>query len=324
MEKTDLKNILVTGCAGFIGCATTKKLLKKGISIVGIDNLNDYYNPKLKEWRLAQLKEYNAFKFYQIDIKDNNSLKDVFDKYSFDAIINLAARAGVRASIEDPWVYLQTNVTGYLNILELARKNNIKKIVCASSSSVYGNAKMPFSEEQNTDKPVSQYAATKKSAEVLSYTYHYLYGLDVTMLRYFTVYGPAGRPDMALLKFIKAIEENREIVVFDDGTQKRDFTYVSDIANGTIKALKPLGYEIINLGNDRPVELRYLISLIEENLGKKAKIQYKKRHPADVKDTWADINKARKLLDWEPRTNIEESVNRTVEWYKETKRLDLY
>ena len=324
MFKMNFENILVTGSAGFIGAAVAKKLLESGVNVVGVDNMNDYYNPRLKEWRLKQIENYDNFKFFKSDISDMNSLGRVFNDYEFDAIINLAARAGVRASIEDPWVYMQTNVTGALNLLELAIKNNVKKFVSASSSSVYGNAKIPFSENQNTDKPISQYAATKKSSEVLCYTYNYLYGLDITLLRYFTVYGPAGRPDMALLNFIKSISEGKQITVFGDGTQKRDFTYVDDIADGTIKALKPLGYEIINLGNDRPVELSYLIKLIEDNLSKKANINRIERHPADVKDTWANIDKARKLLGWEPKTSVEDSVKKTVEWYRKIEHLKLF
>lgn len=320
----NFKNILVTGSAGFIGSAVAKKLLDGGVNVVGVDNLNDYYNPKLKIWRLKQIESCDNFRFFKSDISDINSIGRIFDDYKFDAVINLAARAGVRSSIEDPWVYMQTNVTGTLNLLELARKNNVKKIVSASSSSVYGNAEIPFSEDQNTDKPVSQYAATKKSSEVLCYTYNYLYGMDITLLRYFTVYGPAGRPDMALLNFIKSISEGREITVFGDGTQKRDFTYVDDIADGTIKALKPLGYEIINLGNDRPIELSYLIKLIEDNLGRKANIKRIERHPADVKDTWASIDKARKILGWEPKISIEESVRKTVEWYGKIEHLKLF
>jgi len=323
----NFKNILVAGSAGFIGAVVSRKLLDMDISVVGIDNMNDYYSPELKEWRLEQIKKSDNsknFRFFKGDIADRKLLTGIFQDNEFDAIINLAARAGVRASIDDPWVYLQTNVKGTLNLLELACDNNIKKIVNASSSSVYGNAEIPFSEDQNTDKPVSQYAATKKSAEVLGYTYHYLYGLDITMLRYFTVYGPAGRPDMALLNFIKSISEGREITVFGDGKQKRDFTYVDDIADGTIKALKLSGYEIINLGNDHPVELRYLIELTENKLGKKAKMKRQKRHPADVKDTWANIDKAKKFLGWEPKTSIEESVERTVEWYREIEHLKLF
>ncbi|ODS37782.1 MAG: nucleotide sugar epimerase [Candidatus Altiarchaeales archaeon WOR_SM1_86-2] len=320
----NFENILVTGSAGFIGAGVAKKLLDKGVEVVGIDNMNDYYNPELKEWRLKRIEKYANFKFFRADIGDRDSLEEIFDEHEFDAIINLAARAGVRASIEDPWLYLQTNVTGTLNLLELAREKNIKKIVHASSSSVYGNAEIPFSEDENTDRPVSQYAATKKSSEVLCYTYHYLYGLNITILRYFTVYGPAGRPDMALLKFIRSVSEGEEITVFGDGTQKRDFTYIDDIAEGTIKALKPLGYEIINLGNDRPIEVAHLIKLIEDNLGKKAKIKRLERHPADVKDTWANIEKAKKLLGWEPKTSIEESVKRTAEWYKKVKNLRLF
>lgn len=290
-------------------------LLEKGGEVTGIDNLNTYYDLKIKEWRLNDLKKDPNFSFSKIDITRKETLQRFFKKNNFEAVINLAARAGVRASVENPWSYVETNVTGTLNLLELCREFDIKKFVLASTSSIYGTNKMPFSEEDRTDNPLSLYAATKKAAEAMCYTYHYLYGIDITIPRYFTVYGPAGRPDMSIFRFIKNIYEERPIEVFGDGRQKRDFTYVDDIAAGTVKALKPVGYEIINLGNNNPVELMYVINLIEENLGKKAEMRFLPRHPADVPATCADIEKAQRLLGWKPEVGIEEGVKRTVEWH---------
>jgi nucleoside-diphosphate-sugar epimerase len=259
--------------------------------------------------------EKDCLKFFKTDISNLDELKKSFKESDIDAVINLAARAGVRASVEDPWVYVDTNVTGTLNLLELCREFEVKKFILASTSSAYGTNEIPFSEEDRTDDPLSPYAATKKGAEVLCHTYHYLYDVDTTVLRYFTVYGPAGRPDMSIFRFIKQIHKGRPIEVFGDGKQKRDFTYVDDIAEGTIKALKPVKYEIINLGNNSPVELMYAIKLIEQNLGKKAKINFLPRHKADVLATSADIKKAKRILDWEPKMKIEEGIKRTVEWH---------
>jgi nucleoside-diphosphate-sugar epimerase len=233
-------------------------------------------------------------------------------------VINLAARAGVRQSVENPWVYYDTNVTGTLNLLELCREFGVKKFVLASTSSVYGaSAVQPFTEHAMTDSPLSPYAASKKAAEVLCYTYHHLYNLDITVLRYFTVYGPAGRPDMSLFRFVQWISHGRPVTVYGDGEQSRDFTFVDDIARGTIAGLKPLGYEIINLGSDRPVVLMNIIRLVEERLGLKANLEFKPRHPADVLVTWANIEKAHRLLGWRPQTAIEAGVQRLVEWYRE-------
>jgi nucleoside-diphosphate-sugar epimerase len=306
--------ILVTGCAGFIGWKVAELLLNQH-EVCGIDNINDSYDPKIKEWRLKELEKKERFEFKKIDICDFKELSKIG---KFDAIINLAARAGVRASLEDPWEYVDTNVKGTLNLLELAKENKVKFIL-ASSSSVYGSSGVPFREEDKIDTPLSPYAATKKSSELLAFVYHHLQGLDISVLRYFTVYGPAGRPDMSVLKFIKYIDEGKPIPVFGNGTQKRDFTYIDDIAEGTILALKNLGYEIINLGNDRPVELRYVIKLIEDCLGKKAEIEFLPRHPADVHSTWADISRAKQILGWEPKVKIEEGIKKTVDWYLENK-----
>jgi len=250
-----------------------------------------------------------------MDITEIEPLHQIFKDHNPEAVINLAARAGVRASVENPWDYVDTNITGTLNLLDLCREFDIKKFVLASTSSLYGTNKMPFCEEDRTDGPLSPYAATKKAAEAMCYTYHFLYGIDITIPRYFTVYGPAGRPDMSIFRFIKNINEGKKIEVFGDGRQKRDFTYIDDIAAGTVKALKPLGYEIINLGNNNPVELMYVINQIEENLGKKAKIDFLPRHPADVLVTCADIGKAERLLGWRPEVRIEEGIRRAVEWH---------
>lgn len=318
-----MRTILLTGCAGFIGSKVGELLLKQGYKVVGVDNLNDAYDVRLKEWRLKQLQEQANFQFHRLDIADKDALSRVFTgDASFDAVINLAARAGVRQSLEDPWVYYKTNVTGTLNLLELCKDNKVKKFVAASSSSVYGIPSehgRPFCEDQPTDHPLSPYAASKKATEGLCYSYHHLYGLDITLLRYFTVYGPAGRPDMSIFRFIKWIAEGEPLILYGDGTQERDFTYIDDIARGTIRALKPTGYQIFNLGNDRPVTIMRLISLIEELLGKKAQIDRRPAHPADVPATWASIDKARELLDWQPKIKLEQGVKLAVDWYLENR-----
>jgi UDP-glucuronate 4-epimerase len=252
-----------------------------------------------------------------VDIENLEALKLLFEIYQpFDAIINLAARAGVRYSMENPFVYFTTNANGTLNLLELAKDYGIKKFVLASTSSLYAGQPMPFKESLPVNTPISPYAASKKAAEVTCYTYHYLYGIDISIVRYFTVYGPAGRPDMSIFRFIYKIMKGEPIEVFGDGTQSRDFTYVDDIAEGTVRALKPLGYEIINLGGNQPYQLNEVIQIIEELLGKKAKIVYKSFHKADLKATWADINKAKQLLDWEPKVSLQEGLRKTVEWFK--------
>lgn len=315
-----MKNILITGCCGFIGYKVSELLSEQGNTVTGVDNMNEYYDPRLKEWRLEKLRVKGNFNFHQCDIGDFNSVKTVFSNYKIDAVINLAARAGVRASVEDPWAYLDTNLKGTLNLLECCKMHDVKKFVLASTSSVYGdNTKMPFSVGDNTDHTLAPYSATKKGAEVMCYSYHYLYGVDTTVFRYFTVYGPAGRPDMSIFKFIKNIDLGRPITVFGNGKQKRDFTYIDDIADGTIKGLKSVGYEIFNLGNDRPVELMYVINLIEERLGKKADIQWLPLHPADITATWADINSSKERLGWSPGISIEEGIEKTINWYMENR-----
>ncbi len=315
-----MKNILLTGAAGFIGAKTAEKLLKRGVRVVGIDNLNDYYDVSLKKYRLKQLQVYPNFVFHKADIENLKALQPIFADNKFAAVINLAARVGVRYSMENPHVYMSTNAQGTLNILEMCQKYKIRKFVLASSSSLYAGQKMPFNETLSVNTPISPYAASKKAAEVMAYTYHYLYGIDVSVLRYFTVYGPAGRPDMSVFPFIKWIDEGKPIEIFGDGTQSRDFTYIDDIAEGTIKAMKKVGFEIINLGGNHPYGLNEMIKLIEKHLGKKSTRNKKAFHKADLKATWADISKAKRLLGWQPKVGLEEGIRRTVQWYLANKK----
>jgi UDP-glucuronate 4-epimerase len=321
-----LNTVLVTGCAGFIGWKVSEKLLEENMNVVGIDNLNDYYDPSLKEWRLSSINKNQNFSLKVLDISEFEPLRKPFTENKIDAVINLAARAGVRASLEDPWVYLDTNIKGTLNLLECCKEFGVHKFVLASTSSLYGLNEMPFRETDRTDFPLAPYSATKKGAEVLCYSYHYLYGLDVSIPRYFTVYGPAGRPDMSIFIFIKNIDNGIPITVFGDGKQQRDFSYIDDIADGTLKCLqlgiesyRPAGYEIFNLGSDNSVELMYVINLIEDALGKKAIMKFLPRHPADVFATWADIEKSKEKLNWYPKTTIEEGIKKTVQWYLENR-----
>jgi len=327
-REATLITYLLTGCAGFIGWKVCEFLLADGHRVIGIDNFNDAYDPRLKHWRLGQLEDHPvseaAFTFHLLDICDRESLRGLFEEATagglWAAVINLAARAGVRQSVENPWIYFETNVTGTLNLLELCREFEVKKFVQASTSSLYGaNNPRPFREDADTDGPLSPYAASKKAAEALCYTYHYLYGIDVTVLRYFTVYGPAGRPDMSMFRFVQWISEGRPLIVYGDGKQERDFTYVEDIARGTIAALRPLGYEVINLGSDEPIVLSDAIRLVEELVGKKANIEHRPRHPADVLATWADISKAERLLSWRPQATFREGVAQLVGWYRENR-----
>ena len=311
-----MKKILVTGSAGFISARVSEMVLKEGYQVIGIDTLNDYYDVNLKLWRLEKLKKHSNFIFYKISVENYNELKTIFQENCPEAVINLAARTGVHYSLENPFIYLSTNSGGNLNLLELCRKYGVAKFVLASTSSLYAGQKMPFRENLPVNTPISPYAASKKAAEMMAYTYHFLYGLDITILRYFTVYGPAGRPDMATFRFIKWIMEGVPLEIFGDGYQKRDFTYIDDIARGTISALKPLRYEIINLGNNHPYKLLEIIRLIEKFVGKKAEFRYKELHKADMKVTWADVSKAKKILCWQPRVDLEEGLKKTVEWTK--------
>jgi nucleoside-diphosphate-sugar epimerase len=314
------KKYLVTGAAGFIASQVSKQLLDQGDRVVGVDNLNDYYDVRLKSWRLEQLKEHpNAenFSFAPLDIEDQARLVDLFkEEGPFDAVLNLAARAGVRYSMENPHVYLSTNAEGTLNLLECMREKGCKKLVLASTSSLYAGQKMPFTEDLAVNEPLSPYAASKKAGELMAYSYHKLYQMDVSVVRYFTVFGSAGRPDMSPYRFIKWIAEEETIQMFGDGSQSRDFTYVDDIARGTVAAIQDVGYEIINLGGGRnPVSLNTIISKLEDLLGKKAKIDHKPFHVADLMETWADISKAKNLLGWEPQVSLEEGLEKSVQWY---------
>ena len=315
-----MSRIFITGSSGFIGSTTAQLLLERGHEVTGMDNMNDYYDVRLKEYRLNKLREHDGFRFIAGDIENRDELENVFAGAGFDAVINLAARAGVRYSIENPHVYMTTNAVGTLNLLEQMRSFGVKKMVLASSSSLYANHPGPFSEKLTVDTPISPYAATKKAAEAIAYSYHYLFGFDIAVLRYFTVYGPAGRPDMSVFRFIKWIDEGSPIELNGDGSQARDFTYVDDIAEGTIKALDSTGYEVFNLGGGKnPFSLNYMISKIEEYLGKKALIHYNDFHKADVRETWADISKAKSVLKWVPKVPFDEGLKRTVDWYLENK-----
>ena len=308
---------LVTGAAGFIAARTAGLLLDAGHTVVGLDNFNDYYDVRLKEHRLASLTGRKGFTFSRADIEHEAALAPLFAQHRFDAVINLAARAGVRASIEHPRLYFSTNVDGSLNLLELMRRHGVKKFILASSSSLYAGQAMPFSEELAVNTPLSPYAASKKAAEMLAYSYHHLHGIDCSILRFFTVYGPASRPDMGLLRFTSWIDRGDPIELFGDGSQARDFTYVDDIARGTIASLKPLGYEVINLGGGlNPITISDIISRLEKLLGKKAVLDRKPFHPADLKETWADIAKADRLLGWKPQVSLDEGLQRSVEWYR--------
>ncbi len=311
-----MKKVLVTGVAGFIASKTAEQLLKQGVEVVGIDNLNDYYDVSLKQLRLSEIKDAK-FHFEKIDIEDKAALQNLFKTHQFDVVFNLAARAGVRYSMENPDIYMSTNAQGTLNLLECMRTHKVPKMVLASTSSLYAGQPMPFKEDLPVNTPISPYAATKKAAEVMAYTYHYLYKIDVSVVRYFTVYGPAGRPDMSPYIFADKLLKGEELPVFGDGSQSRDFTYVDDVAAGTILAAKPLGYEIINLGGgNNPYTLHQMIALMEKFSGKKAKLKLSDKVAADMDVTWADISKAKKLLGWEPKVGFEEGIERLIKWHQ--------
>ncbi|WP_291494194.1 GDP-mannose 4,6-dehydratase [Desulfurella sp.] len=309
--------IFIPGCAGFIGFSTTLTLLEQGNTCVGIDNLNRYYDVKMKQKRLSILKGYKNFIFYEADVENFDTLKLIFQLHRFDSIINLAARAGVRYSMQNPFVYLSTNTLGALNLFELAKHFGVEKVVLASTSSLYAGEPLPFREDYPVNKPLSVYAASKKAMEAIAYSYYQLYGIDVTMLRYFTVYGPYGRPDMSIFRFIKWIYEEEPVVIFGDGSQSRDFTYIDDAVDATIKGLKKVGCEAFNVGANTSYSLNYIISLIEQNLGKKAKIVHKEFHKADVLATRADFSKINSLLGFKPKVTIEEGIKRLCDWYVE-------
>lgn len=325
--------VLVTGVAGFIGSYVAHYLLERGDKVVGIDNLNDYYEVKLKKDRLERLgvksklsssTVYENFTFYHIDIANESSLEKIFIDYNFDVVCHLAAQAGVRYSLENPSTYIQSNIVGFANILELAKKSKIKHLVYASSSSVYGlNKKVPFSEKDNVDSPISLYAATKKSNELMAYTYSHLYNMPVTGLRFFTVYGPWGRPDMAYFLFVKAILNNEPIKVYNHGQMERDFTYIDDIVEGIIRVIdnKPKSsmdsppYKLYNIGNSKPVNLLHFIETIEHSLGKKAIKQFEPIQAGDVPLTYADVRSLISDMKYTPKTSIEEGIKKFVDWY---------
>lgn len=312
------KKVLVTGAAGFIASKICDFLLNDGVEVVGVDNLNDYYDVRLKDFRINQLKGRPGFTFAKLDIEDKAALDGLFKAHRFDVVFNLAARAGVRYSMENPEIYYSTNTLATMHLMDNMRKYGVKKMVLASTSSIYAGQKMPFQESLAVNEPISPYAATKKAAELMAYSYHYLYGLDISVVRYFTVYGPAGRPDMSIFRFIRWINEGKKIELFGDGSQARDFTYVDDIARGTIAAGKPLGYEIINLGGGKnPISMNTVITKLEALLGKKAVINNHSFHKADIKETWADITKAWNLLGWKPEVSLDEGLERTVRSFRE-------
>jgi nucleoside-diphosphate-sugar epimerase len=312
-----MSKVLVTGMAGFIGSETARQLRDAGATVVGCDNMNDYYDPRLKRHRLEGLSDCE---FVELDIENRDGLAKLFSKHKFDAVYNLAARAGVRYSMVNPDVYFTTNVHGTLNLLEQMRQKSCNKMILASTSSLYAGVPLPFNETAPVNTPISPYAASKKAAEVLAYTYHFQYGLDVSVVRYFTVYGPACRPDMSILKFIWSIDQGREFELYGDGEQSRDFTYVTDIAAGTIRAGRKLGYEIINLGGGRtPVTINTMIQWMEEGLGKKAKIKRMPAQKADMQDTQADITKAGKLLEWQPQVDFRSGLTKTLQWYADNR-----
>ncbi|MBW1702224.1 MAG: GDP-mannose 4,6-dehydratase [Deltaproteobacteria bacterium] len=311
--------IMVTGAAGFIGFHLSKTLLDMGESVIGVDNLNNYYDVSLKRSRLDILKSLKNFVFYKEEIQNFKALEKIFKQHRVDLICNLAAQAGVRYSLIDPFSYQKSNLEGFLNLLELARKYGITNFVYASSSSVYGtNKKIPFSVEDRVDTPISLYGATKRANELIAHAYSHIYQIPCTGLRYFTVYGPWGRPDMALFIFTDAILKKRPINVFNHGRMRRDFTYIDDIVDGTIAALeRPAPYEIFNLGNSNSVGLLEFISTLEEELGQEAEKKLMPMQPGDVADTAADITKSRKLLGFDPKTPIREGIRKFVAWYRD-------
>ncbi len=331
-----MKPILITGSAGFIGYHLSKKLLDEKYSIVGLDNLNNYYDVSLKKDRLNNLLKYNEFNFHKLNIEDNKNIQNLFEKYNFEIIIHLAAQAGVRYSLKNPWSYINSNVAGLLSILEACRHHPVKHLIFASSSSVYGaNRKIPFSEHDNVDHPVSLYAATKKSGELMAHTYSNLFNIPITCLRFFTVYGPWGRPDMAYYKFTKSIYEDKEIEVYNNGNMRRDFTYIDDIIEAIFRLIDKIPkpdpnwdsknpdpassfapFRIYNIGNNKPVNLLDFISTLEDIIGKKAKKKFLPMQPGDVVETYADISELEKLIDYRPETTIERGLKKFVEWYE--------
>jgi nucleoside-diphosphate-sugar epimerase len=309
-----MSHYLVTGAAGFIGSRVSEMLVEQGHAVTGVDNLNDAYDVRMKEYRLRILQALPGFTFQKLDISERSSVEKL---PAFDAVINLAARAGVRDSIEDPWAFMETNLIGTLNLLELARLRGIKKFIQASTAGIYGaNPFLPTPETAESDHPLQPYAVSKKSAEVLCHAYHFMHDLDITIFRYFTVYGPAGRPDMVMFRFTKWIFEGQAVHLFGTGEQSRGFTYLDDIARGTLLGLQPMGFEIINLGGHEAITINRMIAILEELIGKKAQLQNHPAHRADILANWADIKKAKRLLGWEPKVDLIEGMKHLVDWYR--------
>jgi UDP-glucuronate 4-epimerase len=310
---------LVTGAAGFIGARTSEMLIGQGHTVVGVDNMNDAYDVRIKDFRLRNLQKLAGFEFVRDDISDREILNrpSPITKRPFDAVINLAARAGVRYSVSDPWVFVNSNVLGTLNMLELCRQTSCKKFLLASTSSIYGaNPPYPTPETASSSEPLQPYAASKKGAEAMTHAYHHLHDIDVSVVRFFTVYGPAGRPDLAIFRFVKWISEGEPVRVNGDGEQSRGFTYIDDIVRGIVAALNPVGYEIFNLGGHEVITINELISLTEELIGKKAIVQYGPPDLADMRSNWADVSKARQLLGWQPEFTLRMGISKLVEWYR--------
>jgi len=322
-----MKTYFITGGAGFIGSSLTERLLLEGNKVVTIDNFCDFYAPKIKENNISSFKDNTNYKLYRADIRDRKSIKQIFDENKIDVVMHLAAMAGVRPSIENPVLYQEVNCMGTQNILEEMRLHDCKKLVMASSSSVYGNCKeVPFKEDMIVDFAISPYAATKKANEVMTHVYHKLYNMDIVMLRFFTVYGPKQRPDLAINKFTRLILENKEIPMFGDGTTSRDYTYISDIVDGIIKACiysmeNSNVYEILNIGNSSPVSLKEMIKTIGESLRMVPKINMLPMQPGDVQRTYANISKAKELIDYAPKVTFKEGIDIFTKWYKENRNL---
>ncbi len=308
-----MAHYLVTGAAGFIGSRVSTMLIKQGHAVTGVDNMNHAYDVRMKEHRLRKLQAIPGFTFRKLDISDRTAVDQL---PAFDAIFNLAARAGVRDSVEEPRAFMETNLSGTLNLLELARQRGIKKFVQASTAGVYGaNPPLPTPEMADSDHPLQPYAASKKSAEVLCHAYHFMHGLDVTVFRYFTVYGPAGRPDMVMFRFAKWIVDGITVHLNGTGEQSRGFTFLDDIARGTILGLQPLGYEIINLGGHESISINRMIEMLEELTGKPAQVERHPAHKADILSNWADVTKAKRLLGWEPQVDLLHGMRTLVDWY---------
>jgi len=337
------KVYLVTGAAGFIGFHLSKRLLEEGCQVIGVDNLNDYYDVNLKRSRLEIINKFDKFRFYKVDIQDKEAVNQIFNENIIDIVVNLAAQAGVRYSIINPDIYIQSNIVGFFNILEACRNSNIEHLVYASSSSVYGaNKKMPFSTSDNVDHPISLYAATKKSNELMAHTYSYLYGIPTTGLRFFTVYGPWGRPDMALFLFTKAILNDEPIKIFNFGRMERDFTYIDDIIEGVVRVIanppKSNGnidsidhdpntscapYKIYNIGNNNPVQLIKFIGTLEKYLGKEAKKEFLPLQSGDIPKTYADVDDLTRDLGFKPNTTIDVGIRKFIDWYKQYYKINI-